>query len=27
LFNFEGKPYFQSEAGAEKPVKVDFSKK
>jgi LemA protein len=26
-FNFEGKPYFQSEAGAEKPVKVDFSKK
>jgi LemA protein len=26
-FNFEGKPYFQSEPGAEKPVKVDFSKK
>ncbi|WP_439131416.1 LemA family protein [Polaribacter sp.] len=26
-FNFEGKPYFQSEAGAEKPVEVDFSKK
>ena len=26
-FNFEGKPYFQSEAGAEKPVKIDFSKK
>ena len=26
-FNFEGKPYFQAEAGAEKPVKVDFSKK
>ncbi|QOD60187.1 LemA family protein [Polaribacter haliotis] len=25
-FNFEGKPYFQSEAGAENPVKVDFSK-
>ncbi|MHB0754420.1 LemA family protein [Polaribacter sp. M15] len=26
-FNFEGKPYFQAEAGAEKPVEVDFSKK
>jgi LemA protein len=26
-FDFEGKPYFQSEAGAEIPVKVDFSKK
>jgi LemA protein len=26
-FNFEGKPYFQSEPGAENPVKVDFSKK
>jgi LemA protein len=26
-FNFEGKPYFQSEAGADKPVKVDFGKK
>ena len=26
-FNFEGKPYFQSESGAENPVKVNFSKK
>ncbi|MGJ8742998.1 LemA family protein [Polaribacter sp.] len=25
-FNFEGKPYFQAEPGAEKPVKVDFTK-
>ncbi|WP_274473845.1 LemA family protein [Mangrovimonas aestuarii] len=24
LFNFEGKPYFDAEAGAEKPVEVDF---
>lgn len=24
LFNFESKPYFDSEAGAEKPVDVDF---
>ena len=26
-FNFEAKPYFQAETGAEKPVQVDFSKK
>jgi LemA protein len=26
-FNFEGKPYFQSEPGAKNPVKVDFNKK
>ena len=26
-FKFEGKTFFQSEPGAEKPVKVDFSKK
>lgn len=26
-FNFEGKPYFDAVAGAEKPVNVDFSKK
>ena len=25
-FNFEGKPYFKSEPGNEKPVKVDFGK-
>lgn len=24
MFNFEGKPYFDAEAGAEKPVDVDF---
>ncbi|NIK93126.1 LemA family protein [Mangrovimonas sp. CR14] len=24
IFNFEGKPYFDAEAGAEKPVEVDF---
>lgn len=24
LFNFEGKPYFDAEAGAEEPVEVDF---
>jgi LemA protein len=24
LFDFEGKPYFDAEAGAEKPVDVDF---
>lgn len=27
LFNFEGKPYFDAEAGADKPVEVDFSNK
>ena len=27
LFNFEGKPYFDAEAGANKPVEVDFSNK
>ncbi|WP_417361738.1 LemA family protein [Galbibacter sp.] len=25
LFDFEGKPYFDAEAGAEKPVEVDFN--
>jgi len=24
LFHFEGKPYFDAEAGAEKPVDVEF---
>src|SRR5690606_41251043 len=24
LFNFEGKPYFDAEAGAERPVEVEF---
>jgi LemA protein len=27
LFNFDGKPYFDAEAGADKPVEVDFSNK
>jgi LemA protein len=24
MFDFEGKPYFDAEAGAEKPVDVEF---
>jgi len=27
LFNFDGKPYFDAESGADKPVEVDFSNK